>query len=88
MAKKNGLGPVLTRLSQLSKAQASLEDFSKWSEEVSGETNDRGAAVLVATNVENALKVFLSAISALNRKCAMNCSGTSVGRSEHSRTRL
>jgi len=51
---------IFRKLAALGNQVATEEDFGKFTREVSEEKNDRGAAILLATNVENALEIALS----------------------------
>lgn len=50
---------VLTALKKLSSAEPDFDDFRPFKEEVKRQKNDRGAALLLAANIENALDVVL-----------------------------
>src|SRR5438270_11156749 len=54
-----GLKSALQAVSALSRSDPTEQDFQDYSRETNAEKNDRGAAILLATNLENAL---LSAI--------------------------
>jgi hypothetical protein len=51
-----GLKRVLDELGELTDSQPSHKYFTQWQEETNAERNHRGAAILLATNVENALQ--------------------------------
>jgi hypothetical protein len=50
---------VQSALSVLRSTEMSMEHFSKWAEEARRENNDRGSAILIATNLETALELAL-----------------------------
>jgi len=54
-----GLRKALGGVTKLTDAQASYDHFSRWQEETNAEKNHRGAAILLATNVENALQTAI-----------------------------
>jgi hypothetical protein len=54
--KAKSLRSILETLSELSYKQPTRDHFSDFMEETNSEKNDRGAAILLATNVENALQ--------------------------------
>jgi hypothetical protein len=47
---------ALEALNQLTDAQPTYDHFADFIKETNAEKNDRGAAILLATNVENALQ--------------------------------
>src|SRR3984885_4981880 len=51
-----GLRSSLEALNRLTDTQPSHGHFALWQEEVTAEKNDRGAAILLGTNVENAIQ--------------------------------
>jgi hypothetical protein len=56
------LKKALEALNELMDAPPSHEHFAQWQRETNAERNDRGAAILLATNVENALQGAITQI--------------------------
>jgi hypothetical protein len=56
------LRKALEALNELMDAAPSHEHFAQWQRETNAERNDRGAAILLATNVENALQGAITQI--------------------------
>jgi hypothetical protein len=53
---------ALEALNEPIDAPPSHEHFAQWQRETNAEKNDRGAAILLATNVENALQGAITQI--------------------------
>jgi hypothetical protein len=56
------LRKALSALNELMDAPPAHKHFAQWQRETSAEKNDRGAAILLATNVENALQGAITQI--------------------------
>jgi hypothetical protein len=57
---QGGKKAALTNVKALISADAAPEYFTEFFKQVRGENNDRGAAILTATNTDNSLKYALS----------------------------
>jgi hypothetical protein len=58
-AGRSGNSSIMEALSALTEIDPSPEHFIRYDEEASAEKNDRGAAILIATNLENALETAI-----------------------------
>jgi hypothetical protein len=56
------INTVLEELNKLIETQATVPDFSRLQDEINREKNERGAAILMATNTENALQYAISTV--------------------------
>jgi hypothetical protein len=63
-----GRSAILASLSALADGEPSPDHFEAYQEEATAISNDRGAAILIATNLENALELAITRQMMLGRK--------------------